>query len=58
MTYLVFPLTQANITKKLSEAPDNSYQLGVLIGSFIPFVLLALIAYWMYYHAKKRNEKK
>ena len=52
MTYLILPLLQVNVTEKLKVAPDSSYQLGLLIGSFLPFLLLAGIAYWMYYRAK------
>ena len=58
MTYLIFPLLQVNVTEKLKIAPDSSYQTGVLIGSFLPFVLLVGVAYWMYYRAKKSDEKK
>jgi hypothetical protein len=58
MTYLILPLLQVNVTEKLKVAPDSSYQLGLLIGSFLPFLLLAGIAYWMYYRAKKGSEKE
>lgn len=58
MTYLIMPLLQANVIEKLKVAPDGSYQTGVLIGSFLPFVLLVGVAYWMYYRAKKTDEKK
>jgi hypothetical protein len=58
MTYLILPLLQVNVAEKLKGAPDSSYQTGVIIGSFLPFVLLVGVAYWMYYRAKKadRNE--
>jgi hypothetical protein len=56
MIYLILPLLQVNVAEKLKGAPDSSYQTGVLIGSFLPFVLLVGVAYWMYYRAKKRNE--
>ena len=55
MPYSILPFLQANIAEKIQEAPDSSYQTGVLIGSFLPFVLLIAVAYWMYYRAKKRN---
>jgi hypothetical protein len=58
MTYLILPLLQVNVTEKLKVAPDSSYQLGLLIGSFLPFLLLAGIAYWIYYRAKKGSEKE
>jgi hypothetical protein len=58
MTHLILLLQQTNIEEKLKNSPDNGYQIGVLIGSFLPFVLLVVVAYWMYYRAKKadRNE--
>ena len=58
MTQLLFPLLQVNVTEKLKVAPDSSYQVGLLIGSFLPFLLLAGIAYLMYYRAKKGSEKE
>ena len=58
MMYLILPLLQANVTEKLKAAPDSSYQTGVLIGSFLPFVLLVGVAYWMYYRAKNTGDKK
>jgi len=51
-------IQKVNIDEKLKAAPDSNYQTGIIIGSFIPFVLLVGIAYWMYYRAKKRNENE
>ena len=58
MLNLILPFLQVNVAEKIKSAPDSNYQTGVLIGSFLPFVLLVGIAYWMYYRAKKENEKK
>jgi hypothetical protein len=58
MTTLVLLLQQTNIEEKLKNAPDTGYQLGVLIGSFLPLFLLAGLAYWMYYRAKKADRKE
>lgn len=58
MMYLILPLLQVNVAEKLKVAPDNSYQIGVLIGSFLPFVLLVGVAYWMHYRAKKADRKE
>jgi len=58
MSYLILPFLQVNVAEKIKSAPDSSYQTGVLIGSFLPFVLLVGVAYWMYYRAKKRSEKE
>jgi len=49
-------LQQVNIAQKIKQAPDGNYQIGVLIGSFIPFVILVGLAYWMYSRAKKRDQ--
>ncbi|MBC7748804.1 MAG: hypothetical protein H7Z76_09570, partial [Methylotenera sp.] len=48
---------QVNIEEKLKNATDNSYQIGIIIGSFIPFVVLIGLAYWMYTSAKKRDKE-
>ena len=58
MSYLILPFLQVNVAEKIKSAPDNNYQIGVLIGSFLPFALLVGVAYWMYYRAKKGSEKK
>jgi hypothetical protein len=57
MTHLIIPFLQVDVADKLKNAPDSSYETGVIIGSFLPFLLLAGIAYWMYYRAKKSNRK-
>jgi hypothetical protein len=58
MTHLILPLLQVNVAEKLKTAPDSSYQIGVIIGSYLPFVLLVGVAYWMYYRAKKGGKKE
>lgn len=47
---------RVNIEEKLKNATDSSYQTGIVIGSFIPFVVLLALAYWMYTSAKKRDK--
>ncbi|WP_166921055.1 hypothetical protein [Flavobacterium poyangense] len=49
-------LQKIDVAEKMKTAPDSSYQIGVVIGSFIPFVILIGIAYLMYNRAKKRDE--
>lgn len=51
-------IQQINITDKVKHAPDASYQIGIVIGTFLPFVILVVIAYWMYYRAKNRKDNK
>lgn len=56
--HLFLLLQKIPIEEKLKNAPDEGYQIGLIIGSFIPFVLLVGIAYWMYYAAKKRGKNQ
>ena len=58
MIYLILPFLQINVAEKIKSAPDGSYQIGVIIGSFLPFVLLVGVAYWMYYRAKKADRNQ
>ncbi len=53
---MLVALQQVNIVQKMKQAPDGDYQIGVLIGSFIPFIILVVLAYWMYSRAKKRDQ--
>ena len=55
---LVFLLLQPAIEEKLKNAPDEDYQIGIIIGSIIQFELLVGIAYWMYYDAKKKGKNQ
>ncbi|PIF31662.1 hypothetical protein CLU81_2166 [Flavobacterium sp. 9] len=54
--YIISLFQKVDVAEKLKTAPDSSYQIGVLIGSFLPFVVLVGIAYWMYNRAKKRDK--
>lgn len=54
---IILALVQrVNIEQKLKNATDSSYQIGIVIGSFIPFIVLLALAYWMYTSAKKRDK--
>lgn len=55
MINLILFLQQVSVEQKLKDAPDSQYQIGVLIGSFIPFVVLVGIAYILYSRAKKKE---
>jgi hypothetical protein len=57
MRSLILLLQQVNVEQKIKSAPDGQYQIGVLIGSFIPFIVLVGIAYTLYYRAKKKDQK-
>lgn len=52
---LVWLIQQTDIEKKIKEAPDSAYEIGVVIGSYLPFVVLAGIAYAIYYYNKKKR---
>jgi hypothetical protein len=47
---------QIDIDKKLKEAPNDSYQIGIVIGTYLPLILLFALAYYMYYRAKKKHQ--
>ncbi len=49
-------IQQSTIEKKMEEAPDSAYEIGVVIGSYLPFVVLAGIAYAIYYYNKKNRD--
>ncbi len=49
-------LQQVNIEEKIKDAPDKGYEIGVVIGTYLPFILLALFAYLAYYKAKNRKD--
>jgi hypothetical protein len=54
---LLFLLVQNTIIdEKIKKAPDSGYEIGVFIGTLLPFTVLAGIAYWMYYRATKREK--
>ena len=46
-----------NIEDKIKNAPDSNYEIGVFIGSMLPFVLLVVLAYLIYRYNKKRLNK-
>jgi hypothetical protein len=56
MTAFILLLQKINIEEKIKNAPNEGYQIGVLIGSYLPFVILVLLAYWTYNRAKNRKE--
>jgi hypothetical protein len=47
---------QINVEEKIKNAPDQDYEIGIVIGTYLPFVLLAALAYFMYYKAKNRKD--
>ena len=53
---IIVLLLQVDIEEKLKNAPDDGYQIGVVIGTYLPFVALVGIAYFVYYKAKNRKD--
>ena len=58
MLVLFTRLQEVNIDKKIAEAPDSSYEIGVFIGSMLPFVLLVIAAYAIYRYNKNKLNKE
>ena len=43
--------------RKTKNAPDSQYQIGVLIGSFIPFLVLVAFSVYFILQSKKKKKK-
>lgn len=56
MSLIIPLLQQVNLEEKINNAPDKGYEIGIFIGSMLPFVILVLLAYLMYRYNKKRNQ--
>ena len=52
---LFFLIKDINIEEKVKNAPDSNYEVGLFIGTYLPFVVLIGLAYLLYYTAKKRK---
>lgn len=55
MLKLLFLVQQINFQEKLDNAPLD-YQIAFFITSYLPYVLLVAIAYFIYYKAKNRKD--
>ena len=49
-------LQQVDIEEKMKKAPNSGYEIGVVIGTYLPFVLLVGVAYFVYHKAKNRKD--
>lgn len=49
-------LQDVNINEKINDAPDSSYEIGVFIGTMLPFVVLVTIAFLIYKYNKNKKE--
>ena len=53
---IFFLLLQVDIEEKMQNAPDKGYEIGVVIGTYLPFVILVVIAYLMFNRFKKKGD--
>ncbi len=44
------------IKEKIDSAPDGGYEIGIVIGTYLPFVLFIIIAYIIYFKARNRKD--
>jgi len=52
-------LRQVDINEKIKNAPEDSgYQIGIFVGSMLPFVALVVIAYLVYRYNKNKIKKE
>jgi hypothetical protein len=56
MSVIILLFQEVNIEEKIKNAPDNGYEIGVVIGTYLPFVILVLLAYLVYNKAKNRKD--
>lgn len=56
--FKLFLISQVNIEEKMANAPDSAYGVGVFIGAMLPFLILVLLVYLIYYYNKKRNQNQ
>jgi len=47
---------QVDIEEKMKNAPDKGYEIGVTIGTYLPFIILVAIAYFIFYKTKNRKD--
>ncbi|WP_417196508.1 hypothetical protein [Bizionia sp.] len=55
MMSLISILQEINIEEKVKNAPNSDYEIGVFIGSFLPFLVLVIIAYALYRYNKNNS---
>ena len=54
MHSIIILLQQVDIEEKIKNAPDKGYEIGVFIGSMLPFIILVALAYLIFRYNKKR----
>ena len=56
MSLYLLLLQVDDIKEKIKNAPNSGYEIGVVIGTYLPFIVFAVIAYLIYYKMKKRKD--
>ena len=56
MNVILLLLLQVDIEEKMQNAPDKGYEIGVVIGTYLPFVVLVVIAHFMFSRFKNRKD--
>jgi hypothetical protein len=54
---IVFLSKIPEIEEKLKKATNSNYEIGVLIGSYLPYFILVILAYLMYNSFKNKNNE-
>jgi len=54
--YPIFLFQNTDIQSKIENAPDSGYEIGVVIGTYLPVFLLALAATALYFYFKKKKD--
>ena len=49
-------LLQVTIEEKLKSAPKENYQIGILIATYLPVLVLIILATLLYLNNKNRNK--
>tara|TARA_R110002050_G_scaffold243115_1_gene379501 strand:- start:24138 stop:24314 length:177 start_codon:yes stop_codon:yes gene_type:complete len=58
MQLFISLLQDIDIKEKTQNAPGKEYEIGVFIGSMLPFVVLVLLAYFIYRYNKNKINKE
>ena len=56
LNLILILLFQIDIEEKMQNAPDKGYEIGVVIGTYLPFVILVVIAYLMFNRFKNKGD--
>lgn len=54
--YLIYLFQNTQIQSKIENAPDKGYEIGIVIGTYLPVFILAIIATGLFYYFKKKKQ--